>query len=46
MIKKHYVRLHILEILYKNNFLFSKINSIYTKDKKNIIDESEKLFKI
>jgi hypothetical protein len=44
--KKHYARLHILEILFENTFLFKKINFIYTKDKKKIIDESEKLFKI
>ena len=34
--KKHYARLHILEILFENTFLFKKINFIYTKDKKKL----------
>jgi hypothetical protein len=34
--------LHILEIL---SIFFSKIKFIHTKDKKEIIDESEKFFK-
>jgi hypothetical protein len=34
--KKNYARLHILEILFENTFLFKKINFIYTKDKKKL----------
>jgi hypothetical protein len=36
--------LHILKILSENIFLFLKIKSIHTKDKRNI-DESKKFFK-
>jgi hypothetical protein len=44
--KKHHARLHILEILSKNNFFIFK-NKVhpYKKIKKNI-DESQKLFEI
>jgi outer membrane protein OmpA-like peptidoglycan-associated protein len=42
-IKKYYARLHMLEILSKNNFFyFRKWSSSIQKDKKKIIDESEK----
>jgi hypothetical protein len=40
--KKYYARLYILEILFENK---KKLKLIYSKDKKKIIDESEKLFK-
>ena len=34
MKKKHYAMLHILEILSENIYIFFKIKSIHTKDKK------------
>jgi hypothetical protein len=42
--RKKYARLHIKEILSEKK-LFLKINFIYIKDKKKIIDKSKKLFK-
>jgi hypothetical protein len=44
--KKHHARLHILEILSKNNFFIFK-NKVHPYKKiKKYIDESQKLFEI